>query len=519
MSVYLINPSTVSFGIGVITPRWLYVLASATPAEFGDPYLVDETLESFDVSTVKSGDIVGIGIHTFNALRGYQLGVAARARGAYVVFGGIHATLYPAEAHAQGGAHAVVTGDGERAWPMALRDCALGAPKPQYDGGRIGGDTFLPGRWDLVPRGRYMWASVQTVRGCPKHCSFCSVWRTDGQQPRLRHIDRVVEEIVDLRRRGFRFIVLADDNFYPVALSDLKMAARRQDPSHLAELQEMRADRFALMAALERLPEDTVFLTQITMEAAEDPEFLDAMKRAHIKGALVGVESVTPEGLKDVYKDFNQSGEALVERLRTFRRHGVHILGSFIFGLPSDRPETFDACVAVAERSDLTFAQFVMLQPLPGTLDFAAWEKSLGDSAPQVNGVPLTRFWLIPPISRPKVYVEHPLMNGEEIRRRTQVVWDRFYALPTTWKRSRGAAVSLKARLAFMLISKIYRQMYANTGMATDSARLDRSVQWTRLMAIPCRRLFAGRLMPELQVPASVSGDSSTLRVTASSRI
>ena len=133
--------------------------------------------------------------------------------------------------------------------------------------------------------------------------------------------------------------------------------------------------------------------------------------------------------------------------------------------------------------------------------------------------MPLTRFWLIPPISRPKVYIEHPLMNGEEIRRRTQVVWDRFYALPTTWKRSRGAAVSLKARLAFMLISKIYRQMYANTGMATDSARLDRSVQWTRLMAIPCRRLFAGRLMPELQVPAPVSGDSSTLRVTASSRI
>ena len=105
------------------------------------------------------------------------------------------------------------------------------------------------------------------------------------------------------------------------------------------------------MEGLAQLPDDTVFFTQITMEAAEDPEFLDAMRRAHIKGALVGVEAVTPEGLKDVYKDFNESGESLVERLRRFREHGVHVLGSFIFGLPSDRADTFDATLSVAERA------------------------------------------------------------------------------------------------------------------------------------------------------------------------
>ena len=69
-----------------------------------------------------------------------------------------------------------------------------------------------------MPPDRYMWASVQTVRGCPKHCSFCSVWKTDGQRPRQRASDVVVQEIVELRRRGFRFIALADDNFYPVTL-------------------------------------------------------------------------------------------------------------------------------------------------------------------------------------------------------------------------------------------------------------------------------------------------------------
>ena len=330
---------------------------------------------------------------------------------------------------------------------------------------------------------------------------MCSVGVPEGHRPGQRHVDRVLDEIVELRRRGFRFIALADDNFYPVTLNDIRMASRRENPSHLEQLKATRAERFELMAGLAGLPADTVFFTQITMEAAEDPAFLDAMRRANIKGALVGVESVTPEGLKDVYKDFNANGEALVERLRTFREHGVHVLGSFIFGLPSDRPATFDACLSVAERSDLTFAQFVMLTPFPGTLDFTAWEKSMGSDPPRIGGVPVTRHWLIPQAIRPKVYVEHPVMSAEEIRRRTQLVWDRFYSLRSIWHRSR-AVQSLRARLAFLLISKIYRQMYANTGIATDSARVNRSAQWARLMAIPCRRLFAGRPMPDLQVPA-----------------
>ena len=147
----------------------------------------------------------------------------------------------------------------------------------------------------------------------------------------------VIEEIVQLRRHGFRFIALADDNFYPVTLTDIALAKRQGNAQRIAELESLRAERFDLMARLALLPKDTVFFTQITMEAAEDPAYLDAMREAHIKGALVGVESVTPEGLKDVYKDFNCAGENLVERLQTFRKHGVHVLGSFIFGLPSDR--------------------------------------------------------------------------------------------------------------------------------------------------------------------------------------
>jgi radical SAM superfamily enzyme YgiQ (UPF0313 family) len=505
LRVHLINPSRVTFGVAVITPRWLYVLAAATGTAWGDPRLVDETLERFDPSQVSAGDVVGIGIHTGNARRGYEIGREARARGAWVMFGGIHATLFPEEVLELGGAHGVVRGDGDIVWRKAVEDCAAGTPARLYEGGRIGGDEFVPARWDLLPPDSYMWASVQTVRGCPKHCSFCSVWRTDGQEPRARHVDMVVREIVELRRLGFRFIALADDNFYPVAMADLAAARRRADPARLHELEALRQERFDLMAQLARLPNDLVFYTQITMEAAEDPEFLKAMRRAGIRGALVGVESVTAEGLKDVYKGFNLSGDELVARLREFRKHGVHVLGSFIFGLPSDREGTFDATLALAEAADLTFAQFVLLTPFPGTLDFDKWAKAEGREATLVEGVSVTRHWLIPEHKRPKIFAAHPTLSAEDIRVRTQGVWDQFYSWRRVWVRSR-VVQSLRGRLAFVLVSKLYRQMYANTGIATDSARIQRSSRWARWMGLMCRRFFLAPPMPDLAMPEAQVG-------------
>jgi len=500
MRIHLVNPSDTSFGTAVITPRWLYVLASATAQSFGDPEICDETLEHLDLERVQRGDVVGIGIHTGNALRGYEVGRAARERGAWVVFGGIHSTLYSEEPFEQGGAHVVVKGDGDLIWNRVLTDCAAGVPQRIYNGGKVEPADLKQARWDLLPANRYMWASVQTVRGCAKHCSFCSVWRTDGQRPRQRSTDSVLEEIVQLRRRGFSFIALADDNFYPVTLTDIELAKRQNNQARVDQLEAMRKERFDLMERLSELPKDMTFFTQITMEAAEDAGFLDAMKKARIKGALVGVEAVTAEGLKSVYKDFNLSGDDLIKQLRTFSDHGVHVLGSFIFGLPSDRPDTFDATHDLAQRAGLTFAQFVMLTPFPGTVDFEKWEKAQAGHVAKVDGIPLTRYWLIPAHKRPKMFMPHPSMSSEEMRARTQRVWDRFYSLASVWKRSR-CTPNLRARLAFVFISKLYRQMYASSGITTDSARRNRAGAWARWLAIPCRKLFQARPMPELQIP------------------
>jgi hypothetical protein len=250
MRVHLVSPSHISFGVAVITPRWLFVLAGGHVGHMGRSGALRRDARAVRLPWCRQATSSASASTPGNALRGYEVGRAARERGAHVVFGGIHATLYPDEAHELGGAHAVVKGDGDTIWARVVQDCVDGTPQRVYEAGRIDASQFKPARWDLLPEGRYMWGSVQTVRGCPKHCSFCSVWRTDGQTPRQRTADAVIGEIVELRRRGFRFIALADDNFYPVTLTDLQMASRRADKAQFETLSAIRAERFELMRRL-----------------------------------------------------------------------------------------------------------------------------------------------------------------------------------------------------------------------------------------------------------------------------
>jgi hypothetical protein len=119
-----------------------------------------------------------------------------------------------------------------------------------------------------------------------------------------------------------------------------------------------------------------------------------------------------------------------------------------------------------------------------------------------VDGIPLTRYWRIPGWKRPKLYMPHPTMSSEEIRMRTQGVWDEFYSLKNIWKRA-SCVKALKSKLAFVMISKLYRQMYANTGIAADSARRKSSNRWARWIAKPTRQFFLAKPMPGLEVPVS----------------
>jgi hypothetical protein len=141
-----------------------------------------------------------------------------------------------------------------------------------------------------------------------------------------------------------------------------------------------------------------------------------------------------------------------------------------------------------------------MMTPFPGTVDFARWEKEQAKDPTYVGDIPITRYWLIPTAVRPKMFTPHPSMSSVEISDRTQKVWDRFYDWGPVWQRS-ACTPTLKSRVAFMFLSKLYRQMYAGTGISTDSARRKKSKTTARWMARQCKKLFQAKPMPELASP------------------
>jgi len=359
-TVFLATPAPAAERIrfSFITPRALPVLAAVTPDDAGVERIrvVDQTIEEFPFEELEPGDLVGISIHTFNAVHGYALAREAKARGATVVFGGPHPSIFLDEALRFG--DTAVTGDGEISWGALLRDYASGRLQRVYKGGRVPPDAFVPARWEVLPLDRYLIASIQTVRGCPKQCSFCSVWVQDGRVPRMRANDAILQEVHHLYRAGFRLVMFADDNFYPYTRGDI-VNARSADEKR--RLEQGMAERLDLLGRLATdVPEDLFFCTQITMEVADDPEFLAAMKRARVVGALIGIETITEAGLQATRKFFNATGTALADKLETIRQEGFpYILGSFIFGLETDTTETLDETVRFARDCGIALAKGV----------------------------------------------------------------------------------------------------------------------------------------------------------------
>ena len=199
MKVHLIAPTkngeTYLFDKGLLAPLGLMYLAAHTP-EGVDVRIIDESVGPIDFSDVP--DLVGISCMTATAPRAYDIADRYRALGATVVMGGIHASMLPEEALAH--ADAVVTGEAEEIWPLVVADAEAGRLQPIYHQEEF--EDFnrpLMPRRDLIETNRYWSAnSVQTSRGCPHHCNFCSVTEFNGRRIRMRDTDSVLAEVEEL---------------------------------------------------------------------------------------------------------------------------------------------------------------------------------------------------------------------------------------------------------------------------------------------------------------------------------
>ncbi len=484
--VILVNPANATVGYSVITPRWLFVIAGATPVEFaGDPVIVDEPVMAFDADKVGPGDIVGVGIHTANCRPGYRVVREAKKRGATVIVGGIHATILPEEP-LEMGADAVVKGNADIIWSKVLEDAHLGKLQRVYDGGRVPGELMAKARWDLLDPSKYLMGCIQTVAGCPENCSFCSVWVTDGRTPRLHLNDQIIEEANELYAMGFRHVFFSDDNFTPATLGRI---ARETTPGTRANLERVREDRLKLFDEYDRLGPPALYgFTQMTAECVSDDEYLDAMyNKMRVRAALVGVESFTEEGLEKVNKTWNPVGQKMVEAIQKIQSHGIMVLASIIGGLESDTLATLRSMRQFANASGTAFAQFPLYSVYPGTKDYHEmmrdWKnRDRADYVPK-HAVQIVRdkFWL--DYDHTDVAFKHPTIAVADLMKEVQQSWRAFYGLKGIFRRMRNgpmSSLSLSSKVVYGVACLVFASLYPG-GIAADNVRKTKLGLFARL--------------------------------------
>ena len=241
-------------------PLGLAVLAGATPSGW-DISIVDENLGRPDYEALPRPNLVGITAFTSQANRAYELAAHFRRLGVPVVMGGIHATTRTDEVMRH--VDAAVTGEGETVWPRVLDDALLGSLQSRYDAGRADIDLIPAARHDLLPSG-YAFGAVQTTRGCPLNCSFCSVTAINGAQYRQRPIPDVVREFGQVRERG---VLVVDDNLIGTR------------PEHLARAKD-------LFRALSEADVHKEWIAQVTINFSDDEELMALATRRRLQGRL-----------------------------------------------------------------------------------------------------------------------------------------------------------------------------------------------------------------------------------------
>jgi len=400
-------------------PLVLPLLAGLTPPDV-DVRLVDENVEAVDVNA--DADWLAITCMTASAPRAYAIADAFRRRSIPVVMGGIHPTVLPDEAAAH--ADAVVVGEAEPVWGEVLADLAAGRLRPRYDSAGYSDLLGLPlPRRDLLQADRYLTTNVvQTARGCPNACAFCTVSRVSGRQYRFRPVPEVVEEVRSLPGGWVGFV---DDNI----------------AGHARRAKEL----FEALIPLKRR-----WIGQADLTMARDPELLSLAARSGCQAMFVGLESLSQENLRATGKSPNL-GIDMSAAITTIHKAGIEIIGSFVLGLDGDDRGVFARTVEFAQRHKLVAAQFAVLTPFPGT----AIREQL-DREGRIVDHDWSHYTMSNVVFEPRHMTELELRQGQSYAYR------RFYSIPSILKRGFALRGKLLGRL---IVNLSYRGIHRGKGM------------------------------------------------------
>ena len=432
----LINPSNPRMGmLGLHENRWNYyrvwqplglmTLAALTPSEW-EPSIVDENLGRPDYDALPTPDLVGITAFTSQANRAYELAARFRARGVPVVMGGIHATTCAEEALEH--VDAVVRGEADEVWPQVLDDARADRLAGRYEGGQADLGRLPPARHDLLPA-RYLFGSVQTTRGCPLDCSFCSVKTISGAGYRQRPVQDVVQEMRLVREPG---VLLVDDNLIGT------------QPEHLARAKE-------LFRAIAEAGLRKEWIAQATINFSDDEELMTLAARAGCRGVYIGFESPTREGLGEVRKRFNLAGDRdLRAAVRRIQRHGILVVGSFVIGLDVDGPGIGRLVADAATHYGVNLLNVAFLTPLPGT---RLWDRMQAEDRIVLNDFP--RDWSRYTMGFPVARYSHLSMDASIAE--VESCNERFYSWRRTVPRVGRDLVERRQPVRSLVSSLTYR--------------------------------------------------------------
>jgi radical SAM superfamily enzyme YgiQ (UPF0313 family) len=448
MQLYLINPSNPLVSIvNVKESRWnryrvwkplsLMVLAGLTPLEW-EISIVDENLGAPDYAAMPRPDLVGITAFTSQANRAYEVATYFRNLGVPVIMGGIHATMCLDEVMER--ADSVVTREAEGIWPQVLEDARHGCLKRVYDGGLAEMSDVPIARHDLLASG-YAFGAIQTTRGCPLNCSFCSVTAFNGARYRQRPIPDVVREFQSIREKR---VLVVDDNLIGTR------------PEHIARAKDL----FRAMAQANLRKE---WVSQATINFADDEELLVLAAKAGCRGVFVGFESPSPEGLREIGKKLNllncRDFRASVRRIQ---RHNILVVGSFIIGLDIDERGVGKRIAEVARQYGVDNLNVLFLTPLPGT---RLWDKMKSEDRIALDTFP--EDWKYYTLTFPVARYKHLSLDGI-IEEMTSCDQD-FYSMPRILRRALGnlwhrrqPLISFVGNLSYRSNLRLNAKAYAN---------------------------------------------------------
>ena len=321
----------------------LPTVAGITPREH-EVVLCDENVEPIDFET--DADIIGLTGYVVHKQRIFDVAAEFRRRGKFVVAGGPFASLCPEELRDK--VDVVFVDEAEYTWPQFLADYAAGTWHAEYRQPEKPSmhDSPLP-RFDLLKIGAYRTMTIQFARGCPFNCEFCDIIVMYGRRPRTKAVAQVMAEVAEIHRLGIRNIFVVDDNFI----------GNKKEAKEL-----LRA--LSIWQRAHAYPIE--FMTEVTLNVAQDDELLELMRGANFTTIFVGIESPRAASLQETHKTQNLR-ESILESVHRIQRAGMEVMAGMIVGFDHDDPSIFEEQFRFIQEARIPVSMTGMLNAVPKT--------------------------------------------------------------------------------------------------------------------------------------------------------